>query len=70
MLLGYRKLAFSVIHVWYLKHLPSYVVNLLDKPFKELEGRVLLRKNMYHQYAIINWNLMLYGERLMKIWLN
>ncbi|TYG56988.1 hypothetical protein ES288_D08G107600v1 [Gossypium darwinii] len=27
-------------NVWYLKHLPSYIANLLDKPLKELEGLV------------------------------
>ncbi|PTQ32969.1 hypothetical protein MARPO_0093s0044, partial [Marchantia polymorpha] len=32
----YIKLAWSVTHVWYLKHLPSYVANLLAKPLKEL----------------------------------
>ena len=27
-------------HVWYLKGLPSYIANLLDKPLKKLEGLV------------------------------
>ncbi|CAN4093237.1 unnamed protein product [Withania somnifera] len=35
--MGYIKLACPVTHVWYLKCLPSYIVNLLDKPLKELE---------------------------------
>uniref|UniRef100_A0A1Y3BVZ7 DNA-directed RNA polymerase subunit n=1 Tax=Helianthus annuus TaxID=4232 RepID=A0A1Y3BVZ7_HELAN len=28
------------MHVWYLKRLPSYIVNLLDKPLNELEDLV------------------------------
>nr|YP_009478616.1 RNA polymerase beta' subunit [Strobilanthes cusia]AVP50335.1 RNA polymerase beta' subunit [Strobilanthes cusia] len=38
--MGYIKLACPVTHVWYLKRLPSYIANLLDKPVKELEGLV------------------------------
>uniref|UniRef100_UPI0030FF1EFE RNA polymerase beta' subunit n=1 Tax=Bergenia emeiensis TaxID=885520 RepID=UPI0030FF1EFE len=38
--MGYIKLACPVTHVWYLKRLPSYIANLLDKPLKELEGLV------------------------------
>nr|YP_010884057.1 RNA polymerase beta' subunit [Helleborus argutifolius]WIW41732.1 RNA polymerase beta' subunit [Helleborus argutifolius] len=38
--MGYIKLACPVTHVWYLKPLPSYIANLLDKPLKELEGLV------------------------------
>nr|YP_010259104.1 RNA polymerase beta' subunit [Iris japonica]UIX24378.1 RNA polymerase beta' subunit [Iris japonica] len=38
--MGYIKLARPVTHVWYLKRLPSYIANLLDKPLKELEGLV------------------------------
>nr|YP_009705348.1 RNA polymerase beta' subunit [Scabiosa tschiliensis]QFQ34968.1 RNA polymerase beta' subunit [Scabiosa tschiliensis] len=38
--MGYIKLACPVTHVWYLKSLPSYIANLLDKPLKELEGLV------------------------------
>nr|WRK83663.1 RNA polymerase beta' subunit [Oreocharis burtii] len=38
--MGYIKLACQVTHVWYLKRLPSYIANLLDKPLKELEGLV------------------------------
>nr|YP_010416844.1 RNA polymerase beta' subunit [Campylotropis bonii]USC54218.1 RNA polymerase beta' subunit [Campylotropis bonii] len=38
--MGYIKLACLVTHVWYLKHLPSYIANLLDKPLKELESLV------------------------------
>nr|WRQ20076.1 RNA polymerase beta' subunit [Indigofera koreana] len=38
--MGYIKLACLVTHVWYLKRLPSYIANLLDKPLKELEGLV------------------------------
>ncbi|KAG5615118.1 hypothetical protein H5410_014942 [Solanum commersonii] len=32
--MGYIKLACPVTHVWYLKCLPSYIANLLDKPLK------------------------------------
>nr|YP_009707984.1 RNA polymerase beta [Ardisia solanacea]QEV84095.1 RNA polymerase beta [Ardisia solanacea] len=38
--MGYIKLACPVTHVWYLKRLPSYIANLLDKPLKELEGLI------------------------------
>nr|UTM97802.1 RNA polymerase beta' subunit [Sonerila nervulosa] len=38
--MGYIKLACPVTHVWYLKRLPSYIANLLDKPQQELEGLV------------------------------
>nr|YP_009409883.1 RNA polymerase beta' subunit [Cressa cretica]ASJ65081.1 RNA polymerase beta' subunit [Cressa cretica] len=38
--MGYIKFACPVTHVWYLKRLPSYIANLLDKPLKELEGLV------------------------------
>nr|YP_009544140.1 RNA polymerase beta' subunit [Kadsura coccinea]AWY13638.1 RNA polymerase beta' subunit [Kadsura coccinea] len=38
--MAYIKLACPVTHVWYLKRLPSYIANLLDKPLKELEGLV------------------------------
>nr|YP_010395236.1 RNA polymerase beta' subunit [Cneoridium dumosum]UQJ72764.1 RNA polymerase beta' subunit [Cneoridium dumosum] len=38
--MGYIKLGCAVTHVWYLKRLPSYIANLLDKPLKELEGLV------------------------------
>nr|YP_010048327.1 RNA polymerase beta' subunit [Pentasachme caudatum]QPK76681.1 RNA polymerase beta' subunit [Pentasachme caudatum]WEV92382.1 RNA polymerase beta' subunit [Pentasachme caudatum] len=38
--MGYIKLASPVTHVWYLKRLPSYIANLLDKSLKELEGLV------------------------------
>nr|YP_010287034.1 RNA polymerase beta' subunit [Hydrocharis chevalieri]UKT61152.1 RNA polymerase beta' subunit [Hydrocharis chevalieri] len=38
--MGYIKLACPVTHIWYLKRLPSYIANLLDKPLKELEGLV------------------------------
>nr|QWW33737.1 RNA polymerase beta' subunit [Sophora davidii]UEN67548.1 RNA polymerase beta subunit [Sophora davidii] len=38
--MGYIKLACPVTHVWYLKRLPSYIANLLDKSLKELEGLV------------------------------
>nr|YP_010884271.1 RNA polymerase beta' subunit [Pentaphragma spicatum]WIW75584.1 RNA polymerase beta' subunit [Pentaphragma spicatum] len=38
--MGYIKLACPVTHVWYLKRVPSYIANLLDKPLKELEGLV------------------------------
>nr|YP_009556083.1 RNA polymerase beta subunit [Scaevola taccada]QBC69947.1 RNA polymerase beta subunit [Scaevola taccada] len=38
--MGYIKLACPVTHVWYLKRLPSYIANLLDKPLKEIEGLV------------------------------
>nr|YP_010581393.1 RNA polymerase beta' subunit [Triphyophyllum peltatum]UZT27798.1 RNA polymerase beta' subunit [Triphyophyllum peltatum] len=38
--MGYIKLACPVTHVWYLKRLPSYIANFLDKPLNELEGLV------------------------------
>ena len=38
--MGYIKLLCPVTHVWYLKRLPSYIANILDKPLKELEGLV------------------------------
>nr|YP_010474334.1 RNA polymerase beta' subunit [Corydalis benecincta]UVH68621.1 RNA polymerase beta' subunit [Corydalis benecincta] len=38
--MGYIKLACPVTHVWYLKRLPSYIANLLDKPLKKLEDLV------------------------------
>nr|YP_010286785.1 RNA polymerase beta' subunit [Hydrocharis dubia]UKT60901.1 RNA polymerase beta' subunit [Hydrocharis dubia] len=38
--MGYIKLASPVTHVWYLKRIPSYIANLLDKPLKDLEGLV------------------------------
>jgi len=38
--MGYIKLACPVTHVWYLKGLPSYIANLLNKPLKKLEGLV------------------------------
>nr|YP_009269638.1 RNA polymerase beta [Epipactis mairei]ANT72549.1 RNA polymerase beta [Epipactis mairei] len=38
--MGYIKLACPVTHVWYLKRIPSYIANLLDKPLRELEGLV------------------------------
>uniref|UniRef100_UPI0030E41FF5 RNA polymerase beta' subunit n=1 Tax=Schiedea hookeri TaxID=270411 RepID=UPI0030E41FF5 len=38
--MGYIQLACPVTHVWYLKRLPSYIANFLDKPLKELEGLV------------------------------
>ncbi|KAI5664260.1 hypothetical protein M9H77_23583 [Catharanthus roseus] len=38
--MDYIKLACPVTYVWYLKRLPSYIANLLDKSLKELEGLV------------------------------
>nr|YP_010263407.1 RNA polymerase beta' subunit [Cymbidium banaense]UIX53906.1 RNA polymerase beta' subunit [Cymbidium banaense] len=38
--MGYVKLTCPVTHVWYLKRLPSYIANILDKPLRELEGLV------------------------------
>nr|YP_010263028.1 RNA polymerase beta' subunit [Cymbidium cochleare]UIX53072.1 RNA polymerase beta' subunit [Cymbidium cochleare] len=38
--MGYVKLTCTVTHVWYLKRLPSYIANILDKPLRELEGLV------------------------------
>nr|YP_010166109.1 RNA polymerase beta' subunit [Rhipsalis teres]QRV60082.1 RNA polymerase beta' subunit [Rhipsalis teres] len=38
--MGYIKLACPVTHVWYLKRLPSYIANFLDKPLKELDDLV------------------------------
>nr|YP_009707875.1 RNA polymerase beta subunit [Begonia pulchrifolia]YP_010297188.1 RNA polymerase beta' subunit [Begonia emeiensis]YP_010570590.1 RNA polymerase beta' subunit [Begonia jinyunensis]WLV27296.1 RNA polymerase beta' subunit [Begonia pedatifida]QEU52800.1 RNA polymerase beta subunit [Begonia pulchrifolia]UML36804.1 RNA polymerase beta' subunit [Begonia emeiensis]UZG90028.1 RNA polymerase beta' subunit [Begonia jinyunensis] len=68
--MGYIKLACPVTHVWYLKRLPSYIANLLDKPLKELEGLVycdfsfarplakkptLLRLRGSFEYEIQSW---------------
>nr|YP_009401528.1 DNA-directed RNA polymerase beta' chain [Dendrobium parciflorum]YP_010535984.1 RNA polymerase beta' subunit [Dendrobium hainanense]UYC28024.1 RNA polymerase beta' subunit [Dendrobium hainanense]BAX89141.1 DNA-directed RNA polymerase beta' chain [Dendrobium parciflorum] len=38
--MGYIKLTCPVTHVWYLKRLPSYIANILDKSLRELEGLV------------------------------
>nr|YP_010290966.1 RNA polymerase beta' subunit [Juncus alatus]ULQ66556.1 RNA polymerase beta' subunit [Juncus alatus] len=38
--MGYIKLICPVTHVWYFKRLPSYIANLLDKPFQELKSLV------------------------------
>uniref|UniRef100_A0A3Q7JXC6 Uncharacterized protein n=1 Tax=Solanum lycopersicum TaxID=4081 RepID=A0A3Q7JXC6_SOLLC len=38
--MGYIKLACLLTHVWYLKRIPNNIVNLIDKPLKELEGLV------------------------------
>nr|UDP57175.1 RNA polymerase beta' subunit [Melicytus alpinus]UDP57259.1 RNA polymerase beta' subunit [Melicytus chathamicus]UDP57343.1 RNA polymerase beta' subunit [Melicytus crassifolius]UDP57427.1 RNA polymerase beta' subunit [Melicytus dentatus]UDP57763.1 RNA polymerase beta' subunit [Melicytus micranthus]UDP58015.1 RNA polymerase beta' subunit [Melicytus ramiflorus] len=69
--MGYIKLIYPVTHVWYLKRLPSYIANLLDKPLKELEGLVyrdfalarpiaknptFLRLRGSFQYDIQSWN--------------
>nr|YP_010987184.1 RNA polymerase beta' subunit [Krascheninnikovia ceratoides]WOL38656.1 RNA polymerase beta' subunit [Krascheninnikovia ceratoides] len=68
--MGYIKLACPVTHVWYLKRLPSYIANFLDKPLKELEGLVycdfsfarpiakkptFLRLRGLFEYAIQSW---------------
>nr|AKF43441.1 RNA polymerase beta' subunit [Hypseocharis bilobata] len=68
--MGYIKLACPVTHVWYLKRLPSYIANLLDKPLKELEDLVycdlafarpiakkptFLRLRGLFDYAIQSW---------------
>nr|YP_009447020.1 RNA polymerase beta subunit [Adenocalymma pedunculatum]ATY48307.1 RNA polymerase beta subunit [Adenocalymma pedunculatum] len=66
--MGYIKLACPVTHVWYLKCLPSYIANLLDKPLKELEDLVycdfarsitkkptLLRLRGLFEYEIQSW---------------
>ncbi|YP_010599539.1 RNA polymerase beta' subunit (chloroplast) [Primulina tabacum] len=68
--MGYIKLACPVTHVWYLKRLPSYIANLLDKPLKELEGLVycdfsfarpimkkptFLRLRGFFEYEIESW---------------
>ncbi|KAL8249500.1 hypothetical protein R6Q59_006368 [Mikania micrantha] len=47
--MGYIKLAYPVMHVWYLKRLPSYIVNLLDKPLNELKDLV------YYDYSLVEW---------------
>nr|YP_009681126.1 RNA polymerase beta [Sagittaria trifolia]QDG01465.1 RNA polymerase beta [Sagittaria trifolia] len=49
--MGYIKLACPVTHVWYLKRLPSYIANLLDKPLKELEDLVYRDKGTYLDFA-------------------
>ncbi|RZC81258.1 hypothetical protein C5167_043822 [Papaver somniferum] len=64
--MGYIKLACPLTHVWYLKRLPSYITNLLDKPLKELEGLVycdvtvakkptFLRLRGSFEYEIQSW---------------
>nr|WRK68849.1 RNA polymerase beta' subunit [Nyctanthes arbor-tristis] len=64
--MGYIKLTCPVTHVWYLKRLPSYIANLLDKPLKELEGLVycdvpitkkptFLRLRGLFEYEIQSW---------------
>nr|YP_009166682.1 RNA polymerase beta [Tanaecium tetragonolobum]ALB78250.1 RNA polymerase beta [Tanaecium tetragonolobum] len=57
--MGYIKLVCPVTHVWYLKRLPSYIANLLDKPLKELEDLVyrdtLLRLRGLFKYEIQSW---------------
>nr|YP_010848327.1 RNA polymerase beta' subunit [Kopsia hainanensis]WEV92977.1 RNA polymerase beta' subunit [Kopsia hainanensis] len=68
--MGYIKLACPVTHVWYLKRLPSYIANLLDKSLKELESLVycdfsfarpitkkptLLRLRGSFEYEIQSW---------------
>nr|YP_009524101.1 RNA polymerase beta subunit [Pinus wangii]AXR86042.1 RNA polymerase beta subunit [Pinus wangii] len=68
--MGYIKLACPVVHVWYLKRLPSYIANLLAKTRKELEGPVycdlflarpiakkptLLRSRGTFNYEIQSW---------------
>nr|YP_009512183.1 RNA polymerase beta [Stylosanthes hamata]AXJ91606.1 RNA polymerase beta [Stylosanthes hamata] len=50
--MGYIKLACPVTHVWYLKRLPSYIANLLDKPLKELEGLVYCDEIQSWKYSI------------------
>nr|UGC02110.1 RNA polymerase beta' subunit [Aponogeton undulatus] len=49
--MGYIKLACPVTHVWYLKRLPSYIANLLDKPLKELEGLVYCDVGTYLDFS-------------------
>nr|QRZ60100.1 RNA polymerase beta' subunit [Ottelia acuminata var. songmingensis]QXP12860.1 RNA polymerase beta' subunit [Ottelia acuminata var. songmingensis]QXP13879.1 RNA polymerase beta' subunit [Ottelia acuminata var. songmingensis] len=49
--MGYIKLACQVTHVWYLKRLPSYIANLLDKPLKELEGLVYCDIGTYPDFS-------------------
>nr|YP_006665771.1 RNA polymerase beta [Elodea canadensis]AEY84643.1 RNA polymerase beta [Elodea canadensis] len=49
--MGYIKLACPVTHVWYLKRLPSYIANLLDKPLKELEGLVYCDIGTYPDFS-------------------
>nr|YP_009680963.1 RNA polymerase beta' subunit [Dalbergia cultrata] len=50
--MGYIKLACPVTHVWYLKRLPSYIANFLDKPLKELEGLVYCDEIQSWKYSI------------------
>nr|YP_010737163.1 RNA polymerase beta' subunit [Drosera capensis]WEQ03422.1 RNA polymerase beta' subunit [Drosera capensis] len=69
--MGYIKLVCPVTHVWYLKRLPSYIANFLDKPLQELEDLVycdfsfvrpistkptLLRLRGLFEYEIQSWN--------------
>ncbi|CAN4117211.1 unnamed protein product [Withania somnifera] len=52
--MGYIKLACPITHVWYLKRLPSYIANLVDKPLKELEG--LVYRNVNRHPGQSNWD--------------
>lgn len=56
--IGYLKLACAVAHVWYLKFVPSYIVNFLDKPLKEL-GLVYcdVWSDQYSDCADLNWEI-------------
>nr|NP_050840.1 RNA polymerase beta' chain [Nephroselmis olivacea]Q9TL05.1 RecName: Full=DNA-directed RNA polymerase subunit beta'; AltName: Full=PEP; AltName: Full=Plastid-encoded RNA polymerase subunit beta'; Short=RNA polymerase subunit beta' [Nephroselmis olivacea]AAD54811.1 beta' subunit of RNA polymerase [Nephroselmis olivacea] len=36
--MGYIELVYPVVHIWYLKSIPSYLGVLLDKPRRELEA--------------------------------
>nr|YP_009390878.1 RNA polymerase beta' subunit [Drosera erythrorhiza]ARV87539.1 RNA polymerase beta' subunit [Drosera erythrorhiza] len=68
--MGYINLACPVTHVWYLKRVPSYIANFLDKPLIKLEGLVycdfsfarpistkptFLRLRGFFEYQIQSW---------------
>jgi len=55
--MGYIKLACPVTHVWYLKRLPSYIANLLDKPRirrPSILRCVIWSKFAFYRFALLN----------------
>ncbi len=47
--MGHIKLAASVVHIWYLKGIPSYLSLLLDVPLKSLENVVY-----FNEYLVLD----------------
>ena len=47
--MGYIKLAAPVVHVWYLKGIPSYISILLDMPLRDVEQIVY-----FNAYVVLN----------------